>query len=150
MSFINENNKEINCKIVYYGPALAGKSTTLRHIYDEVKLDSKGKMISLEQDDDRTLYFDFVPLNLGKVGDYMVRLHLYTIPGEVGYQQSRTLISRGLRDSGSMVMGRSFPWTLHPWGRSSRSSGTTPSTVIGTLPSLVMLRSPRTCQPIGV
>jgi signal recognition particle receptor subunit beta len=96
MSFVNENTKEINCKIVYYGPALSGKSTTLRRIYDEVKLDSKGRMISLEQDDDRTLYFDFVPLNLGEVAGYTVRLHLYTIPGEVGYEQSRTLISRGL------------------------------------------------------
>ena len=96
MSFINESSKEINCKIIYYGPALSGKSTSLRHIYSEVKQDPKGKMVSLAQDDDRTLYFDFVPLNLGKIRGYEVRLHLYTIPGEVGYQQSRTLISKGL------------------------------------------------------
>lgn len=96
MSFINENTKEINCKVVYYGPPLSGKSTTLRHLYSEVKKDSKGEMISLSQDDDKTLYFDFVPLNLGKIGDYMVRLHLYTVPGEMGYEQSRTLISKGV------------------------------------------------------
>ncbi len=96
MSFINQNTNEINCKIVYYGPALAGKSTTLRGIYGDVKKGSKGKMISLAQDDDHTLYFDFVPLNLGKIGDYTVKLHLYTIPGEVGYRQSRALISKGV------------------------------------------------------
>ncbi|MBN1282916.1 MAG: gliding-motility protein MglA, partial [Proteobacteria bacterium] len=96
MSFINENSKEINCKIVYYGPALSGKSTSLRHIYGEVKRGAPGSMISLAQDDDRTLYFDFVPLNLGEIGGYTVRLHLYTIPGEVGYRQSRALISKGV------------------------------------------------------
>ncbi len=96
MSFINENTKEINCKVVYYGPPLSGKSTTLRHLYSEVKKGSKGEMISLSQDDDKTLYFDFVPLNLGKIGNYKVRLHLYTVPGEVGYEQSRILISKGV------------------------------------------------------
>jgi len=96
MSFINENTKEINCKIVYFGPALSGKSTTLRHIYGDASKGSGKGMISLAQDDDRTLYFDFVPLSLGKIGDYTVRLHLYTIPGETGYQQSRALISKGV------------------------------------------------------
>lgn len=96
MSFINDKTKEINCKIVYHGPALGGKSTTLRRIYGEVRKGAKGEMISLSQDDDRTLYFDFVPLNIGKVRGYTVRLHLYTVPGEVGYQQSRALISKGV------------------------------------------------------
>jgi mutual gliding-motility protein MglA len=96
MSFINDKTREINCKIVYYGPALSGKSTTLRRIYDEVKRGAKGEMISLSQDDDRTLYFDFVPLQLGKLGNYTLRLHLYTVPGEVGYEQSRALISKGV------------------------------------------------------
>ncbi len=96
MSFINDKTKEINCKIVYYGPALCGKSTTLRHIYHEVRKGAKGEMISLSQDDDRTLYFDFVPLNVGAIRGYTVRLHLYTVPGEVGYQQSRSLISKGV------------------------------------------------------
>lgn len=96
MSFTNDKTKEINCKIVYYGPPLCGKSTSLRHIYGEVRRDAKGEMVSLSQDDDRTLYFDFVPLHLGKVGGYTLRLHLYTVPGDVGYQQSRALISKGV------------------------------------------------------
>lgn len=96
MSFTNENTKEINCKVVYFGPPLAGKSTTLRHLYGEIKKGAKGKMISLSEDKDHTLYFDFVPFNLGKIGDYTVRLHLYTVPGEVGYEQSRALISKGV------------------------------------------------------
>lgn len=96
MSFINENKKEINCKIVYYGPSLCGKSTTLRYLYNEIQKSSKGEMISLAQDNDRTLYFDFMPLNLGKLRGYDVRLHLYTVPGEFGYQQSRALISKGV------------------------------------------------------
>ncbi len=96
MSFTNDKTREINCKIVYYGPPLSGKSTTLRQLYGEVRKDSKGDMISLSQDKDRTLYFDFVPLNLGKVGGYTVRVHLYTVPGEAGYEQSRSLISKGV------------------------------------------------------
>jgi mutual gliding-motility protein MglA len=96
MSFINDKTKEINCKIVYYGPALSGKSTSLRRIYDEVKRGAKGEMISLSQADDRTLFFDFVPLHVGKLGEYSIRLHLYTVPGEVGYAQSRALISKGV------------------------------------------------------
>lgn len=96
MSFVNDKTKEINCKIVYYGAALSGKSTTLRSIYGQVQKDVKGEMISLSQADDRTLYFDFVPLNLGKIGGYTIRLHLYTVPGEVGYKQARTLISKGI------------------------------------------------------
>ena len=96
MSFINDKTGEINCKIVYYGPPKCGKSTTLRHIYSEVKKGSKGKMVSLSQEKDRTLYFDFLPFNLGKLGDYTVRIHLYTVPGQIGYQQSRELISKGV------------------------------------------------------
>lgn len=95
MSFINDKTKEINCKVIYYGPALSGKTTTLRCIYTEAKGSAQGEMISLSQDDDRTLYFDFIPLNLGKIKDYTVRLHLYTVPGEVAYQQARALISKG-------------------------------------------------------
>jgi len=96
MSFINDKTKEINCKIVYYGPPRCGKSTSLRHIYGEVKKGAKGEMISLAHDDNRTLFFDFVPVNLGKIGDYTIRLHLYTVPGDVGYKQSRALISKGV------------------------------------------------------
>jgi signal recognition particle receptor subunit beta len=95
MSFINENTKEINCKVLYYGPPLAGKSTSIKFLYDRMKKGS-GESISLSKDTDGALYFDFVPLNLGKIGDYTVRLHLYTIPGEVAYEQSRALISKGV------------------------------------------------------
>ena len=96
MSFINDKNKEINCKIVYSGPALSGKSTSLRRLCEHIRKASKGEMVSISQEDDRTLYFDFVPLTVGKIGGYTVRLHLYTVPGEVGYQQSRALISKGV------------------------------------------------------
>jgi signal recognition particle receptor subunit beta len=96
MSFINDKTREINCKIIYYGPPLSGKSTSLRAIYDHVRQGGKGEMISLSQANDRTLFFDFVPLALGTFGDYTLRLHLYTVPGEVGYQQSRSLIAKGI------------------------------------------------------
>lgn len=96
MSFINDKTKEINCKIVYFGPAQCGKSTTLRHLYREIQTGAKGEMVSLSEDNDHTLYFDFVPLNLGKVNGHTIRLHLYTVPGEIGYAQSRALISKGV------------------------------------------------------
>jgi hypothetical protein len=96
MAFINDNSKEINCKIVYYGPPQCGKSTSLRYIYDVVRKGAKGEMISLSQENDKTLFFDFVPLSLGKIRGYDIRLHLYTVPGDVGYQQSRQLISKGV------------------------------------------------------
>lgn len=96
MSFINEKNKEINCKIVYYGPPRCGKSTSLKVIYNEIKKEAKGELISLTSNRDHTLYFDFVPLTLGKIGDYTVRLHLYTVPGDVAYDANRKIISKGV------------------------------------------------------
>lgn len=96
MAFINEKNREINCKIVYYGPPRCGKSTSLRFICGEIKKETKGELISLTSDNDRTLYFDFVPLTLGKIGDYLIRLHLYTVPGEVAYEANRKIISKGV------------------------------------------------------
>ena len=96
MSFINDKTKEINCKIVYYGPPWCGKSTTLTHIYDQIRRGSKGQGVSLSRGDDRTLFFDFVPLHLGKVKGYTIRVHIYTFPGEVAYRQSRALISKGV------------------------------------------------------
>lgn len=96
MSFFNEKSKEINCKVVYYGPPLCGKSTTLRAVHDQVKNEARGDLISLSQGNDRTLYFDFVPLTLGKFKGYTIRLHLYTVPGEVGYAAARKLISKGV------------------------------------------------------
>jgi signal recognition particle receptor subunit beta len=96
MAFINDKSKEINCKIVYFGPPRCGKSTSLRYIYESVKKGSRGDMISLSQEDDKTLFFDFVPLTLGKLKGYDIRLHLYTVPGDVGYRQARSLISKGV------------------------------------------------------
>ncbi len=96
MAFINEQNKEINYKIVYFGPARSGKSTSLRHIYTSVR-DNKGKdPISLTSEHDRTLYFDFIPLSLGQVKGYKIRLHLYTVPGEVAYEANRKIIAKGV------------------------------------------------------
>lgn len=96
MSFINEKTKEINAKIIYAGPPRAGKSTSLRRVYDEVKKGAKGEPLSLREENDQTLFFNFVPLTLGTVRDFTVRLHLYTVPGEAAYRQSRSLISTGI------------------------------------------------------
>ena len=96
MAFINEQNKEINCKVVYYGPGRSGKSTSLRHIYQNIKEEKRGELISLSNTKDRTLYFDFVPLELGKYKNFQVRLHLYTVPGDVAYEAARKIISKGV------------------------------------------------------
>jgi signal recognition particle receptor subunit beta len=96
MSFVNRMTKEVNCKIVYYGPGLCGKTTNLQHVYATTKPDSRGKMISLATETDRTLFFDFLPLDLGKLGEYKVRFHLYTVPGQVFYDASRKLILKGV------------------------------------------------------
>ncbi|MBI4236984.1 MAG: GTPase domain-containing protein [Deltaproteobacteria bacterium] len=95
MSFINEQQKEINCKVVYFGPALGGKTTTLRAVYRNVHSGKGADPIAIGNDDDRTLFFDFVPLHLGKIKDYTIRLHLYTIPGQAAYDAQRKLIAKG-------------------------------------------------------
>lgn len=95
MSFINHSAKEINCKIVYYGPGLCGKTTNLEFIYNKTVPNLKGKMISLATETDRTLYFDFLPLNLGKIHGFKIRFQLYTVPGQVFYNASRKLILKG-------------------------------------------------------
>src|SRR5689334_10236334 len=95
MSFVNKMSKEINCKIVYYGPGLGGKTANLQYVFAATKPDSRGKMISLETETERTLFFDFLPLDLGKIGEYKVRFHLYTVPGQVFYDASRKLILKG-------------------------------------------------------
>jgi mutual gliding-motility protein MglA len=95
MSFINHMTKEINCKVVYYGPGLCGKTTNLQYIHDTTKPSAKGKMISLATETERTLFFDFMPLDLGTIGGYKVRFHLYTVPGQVFYDASRKLILKG-------------------------------------------------------
>ncbi len=96
MSFINYSAREINCKIVYYGPGLCGKTTNLIYIYKKTNPDSKGKMISLATETERTLFFDFLPLALGNIKGFKVRFHLYTVPGQVFYDASRKLILRGV------------------------------------------------------
>lgn len=95
MSFVNRMSKEINCKIVYYGPGLCGKTANLQYIFAATKPETRGKMISLETETERTLFFDFLPLDLGKIGEYKVRFHLYTVPGQVFYDASRRLILKG-------------------------------------------------------
>ena len=96
MSFINFAAREINCKIVYYGPGLGGKTTNLQWIFDKTSEKQKGKMISLATETDRTLFFDFLPLDLGTVRGFKTRFHLYTVPGQVFYDASRKLILRGV------------------------------------------------------
>jgi mutual gliding-motility protein MglA len=96
MTFINYASKEINCKIVYYGPGLGGKTTNLQYIYNKTAPEAKGKMISLATEADRTLFFDFLPLDLGTIRGFTTRFHLYTVPGQVFYDASRKLILKGV------------------------------------------------------
>ncbi len=96
MSFINYASREINCKIVYYGPGLCGKTTNLQFIYNKTAADAKGKMISLATETERTLFFDFLPLALGEIKGFKTRFHLYTVPGQVFYDASRKLILKGV------------------------------------------------------
>ena len=96
MSFINFAAREINCKIVYYGPGLGGKTTNLQFIYEKTNEQQKGKMISLATETERTLFFDFLPLDLGTVRGFRTRFHLYTVPGQIFYDASRKLILRGV------------------------------------------------------
>ena len=96
MSFINYSSREINCKIVYYGPGLCGKTTNLQYIFDKTNPAAKGKLISLATETDRTLFFDFLPLELGTVRGFKTRFHLYTVPGQVFYDASRKLILKGV------------------------------------------------------
>jgi signal recognition particle receptor subunit beta len=96
MTFINYASREINCKIVYYGPGLCGKTTNLQVIYDKTNPAAKGKLISLATETDRTLFFDFLPLELGTVRGFKTRFHLYTVPGQVFYDASRKLILKGV------------------------------------------------------
>ncbi|MDZ4695192.1 MAG: ADP-ribosylation factor-like protein [Deltaproteobacteria bacterium] len=96
MSFINYSSREINCKLVYYGPGLGGKTTNLQYIYQKTNPDAKGKMISLATETERTLFFDFLPLSLGEIRGFKTRFHLYTVPGQVFYDASRKLILKGV------------------------------------------------------
>lgn len=96
MSFVNYHTKEINCKIVYYGPGLGGKTTNIQYIYQKTSSQNKGQMITLNTENERTLFFDFLPLDLGEIRGFKTRFHLYTVPGQVFYEASRKLILRGV------------------------------------------------------
>lgn len=96
MSFVNYHTKEINCKIVYYGPGLGGKTTNIQHVYQKTAANNKGQMVTLNTENERTLFFDFLPLDLGNIRGFKTRFHLYTVPGQVFYEASRKLILRGV------------------------------------------------------
>ncbi len=96
MSFINHNAKEIHCKIVYYGPSLGGKTTNIQWIFNKTSEKNKSKLISLDTENERTLFFDFLPLNIGSIRGFQTRFHLYSVPGQVIYDASRKLILKGL------------------------------------------------------
>jgi mutual gliding-motility protein MglA len=96
MSMINYASREINCKIVYYGPGLGGKTTNIEYVYDKVSPTTRGKLISLATETERTLFFDFLPVDLGTIRGFKTRFHLYTVPGQVYYNASRKLILKGV------------------------------------------------------
>ena len=96
MSMVNYASREINCKIVYYGPGLGGKTTNLEYVYEQVSPAKRGKLISLATENERTLFFDFLPVDLGTIRGFRTRFHLYTVPGQVYYNASRRLILRGV------------------------------------------------------
>jgi len=95
MAFVNFATREITAKIVYYGPGLGGKTTSLQCIHSSLPQDNRGKMTSLATEEDRTIYFDFLPLHLGKIQEFAVRVQLYTVPGQVRYNATRKLVLRG-------------------------------------------------------
>jgi signal recognition particle receptor subunit beta len=96
MSFINYSSKEINCKIVYYGPGLSGKTATLKYIYNTAGTDTKGKLIAINNDSNRTLFFDFLPLDLGNIRGFKTKFHLYSVPGHIMQDNIRKTILKGI------------------------------------------------------
>jgi mutual gliding-motility protein MglA len=96
LSFLNYSTREINFKVVFYGPGLSGKTTNIKYVYNKIKSENKGKLVSLATETERTLFFDFFPLELGTIRDYKVRFHLYTVPGQIYYSASRKLILKGV------------------------------------------------------
>ncbi|MBF6612022.1 MAG: gliding-motility protein MglA [Chloroflexi bacterium] len=95
MALINVATKEIHCKVVYYGPGLSGKTTNLKYIFSTVPNQARGDLLSIDTETERTLFFDFLPLDLGKVHGYQVRFHLYTVPGQVLYERTRVAVLNG-------------------------------------------------------
>ncbi len=119
MSTINFATREINFKIVYYGPGLSGKTTNLKYVYERIPEDRKGEMVSLSTEDERTLFFDFLPVDLGEVKGFKTRFHLYTVPGQVFYNASRKLILRGV--DGLVFVADSAPNRLRANAESMRN-----------------------------
>lgn len=119
MSTINFAAREINCKIVYYGPGMSGKTTNLKHVYSKIPGNLRGDMISLATEDERTLFFDFMPLELGSVQGFKTRFHIYTVPGQVFYNASRKLILRGV--DGIIFVADSAPNRLRANAESMRN-----------------------------
>ncbi len=119
MSTINFAAREINFKLVYYGPGLSGKTTNLKQIYEKVPGEAKGELVSLATEDERTLFFDFLPLDLGKVNGFTTRFHLYTVPGQVFYNTSRKIILRGV--DGIVFVADSAPNRLRANAESLRN-----------------------------
>lgn len=119
MSTINFAAREINCKIVYYGPGMCGKTTNLKHVFGKVPEHLRGEMVSLATEDERTLFFDFLPLDLGSVQGFKTRFHLYTVPGQVFYNASRKLILRGV--DGIVFVADSSPNRLRANAESMRN-----------------------------
>lgn len=95
MSLVNYATREITCKIVYYGPGRSGKTTNLQYIHSRVPWDRKGEMVSLATETDRTLFFDFLPIELGQISGFTTRFQLYTVPGQVYYNATRKLVLQG-------------------------------------------------------
>ena len=112
MALINVATREIHCKLVYYGPGLSGKTTNLKYIYSTVPGQARGDLLSIDTETERTLFFDFLPLDLGKVHGYQVRFHLYTVPGQVLYERTRVAVLNGAdgvvftADSAALETGR--------------------------------------------
>lgn len=96
MSLIHYSRREIHCKVVYYGPGLGGKTTNLRRVHERAPTGSRGRLVSIATENERTLFFDFLPLDLGTIRGFKVRFHLYTVPGQNIYAASRRLILRGV------------------------------------------------------
>lgn len=95
MSLVNYSTREITSKIVYYGPGRSGKTTNLQYIHGQVPEDRRGRMVSLATETDRTLFFDFLPLDLGTISGFQTRFQLYTVPGQVYYDATRKLVLQG-------------------------------------------------------
>ncbi len=119
MSVINFAAREINCKVVYYGPGFSGKTTNLKHVFSTVPQALRGEMVSLATEDERTLFFDFLPLELGTVQGFRTRFFLYTVPGQVFYNASRKLILRGV--DGIVFVADSAPNRLRANAESMRN-----------------------------